>query len=353
MRGGVVAGNHRTHGPVIATLLSRAVPLDLFTGVGVNLKSPLRRTAVLAAGALIGLSGAFALAGPASAHHSTVSGSAECDVKTGEWVVTWKVNAFSGYKHNAPNYKFTKVESTPATPKIDNPAIAVTEGDVFPLQDAKEIVGTQRLDAKEKGASLTVAARWANGHADRQPNTGVVEFQGDCKKTPTDEPSTPTEEPSTPTEEPSTPTEEPSTPPVPSDLPGEPTPIFEADCDTMTIGLDNPANGIKFTLKFATSKGEERTLVINPGEKKSETFSATEGFSIKLTFSATVEGETFSETTTIDYEQPEDCDSNGEGGGLPVTGAAAGGIAGGAGALLAIGAGLFFMARRRNVKFTA
>jgi len=308
----------------------------------VNLKSSLRRTAVLTAGALIGLSGAFALTGPASAHHSTVSGSAECDVKTGEWVVTWKVNGFSGYKDNAPNFKLTKVESTPATPKIDNPAIAVTEGETFPLTDAQELVGRQRLAAKEKGASLTVAAKWANGNADKEPNTATVEFKDTCKKTETPAP--------TPTP---TPTEEPSTPPVPADLPGEPEPIFEADCDTMTVGLDNPANGIEFTLKFATSKGEERTLVIKPGEKKSETFSAKPGFSIKLTFSAMYEGETFSETTTIDYEQPEDCDSSGNGGGLPVTGAAAGSIAGGAAALLAVGGGLFLMARRRKVKFTA
>lgn len=312
-----------------------------------NLKSSLRRTAVLTAGALIGLSGAFALIGPASAHHSAVSGSPECDHKTGEWVVTWKVNGFSGYKDNAPNFKFTKVESTPATPKIDNPAIAVTEGDTYPLKDAQELVGTQRFDAKVKGASLTVAALWANGNGDKEPNTATVEFQGTCEKTPTDVPVP------VPSASASTPTEEPSTPPVPSDLPGEPEPIFEADCDTITIGLDNPANGIEFKLKFATSKGEERTLVIKPGEKKSETFSAKPGFSIKLTFSATVNGKTFSETTTIDYEQPEGCDSNGGGGGLPVTGAAAGSIAGGAAALLAVGGGLFLMARRRKVKFTA
>lgn len=312
-----------------------------------NLKSPLRRTAVLTAGALIGLSGAFALAGPASAHHNTVVGTADCDTIAGEWVVNWKVNAISG--GHSPSYKWTKVAWTPDGTEISNPDLAVNGKD---LQDGKELTATQRVPVKFDSASLTVGARWANNN--EAEKTGTVDLSGECKKTPSDEPSTPTEEPSTPSEEPSTPTEEPSTPPeVPSDLPGEPAPIFKADCDTMTIGLDNPADGIKFTLKFKTSKGEERTLVINPGEKKSETFSAAPGFSIKLTFSATVEGETFSETTTIEYEQPEDCDSSGGGGGLPVTGAAAGGIAGGAGALLAVGAGLFFMARRRKVKFTA
>jgi LPXTG-motif cell wall-anchored protein len=306
----------------------------------VNLKSPLRRTAVLTAGALIGLSGAFALTGPASAHHNEVAGKAVCDTKTGDWTVDWTVNAISG--GHAPTYKWTAVTLTPAGTTIDNADIAVTGKDLI---DGKELTGKQIVPGKETSASLTVAAKWSNNNEAQK--TGTVEFGGKCEKTPTDEPSTPTEEPSTPTEEPSTPPE------VPSDLPGEPEPIFEADCDTITIGLDNPENGIKFTLKFKTSKGEERTLVINPGEKKSETFSATPGFSIKLTFSATVEGKTFSETTTIDYEQPEDCDSNGGGGGLPVTGAAAGGIAGGAGVLLAAGAGLFFMARRRKVNFTA
>ena len=309
-----------------------------------NLKSPLRRTAVLTAGALIGLSGAFALTGPASAHHSVVSGAAECDTKTGDWVVTWKVNAFSGYKDNAPTFEWTKVVLDPADHKISNDDIAVNGKQ---LQDAQELVGTQRLDDEHKSASLTVAAKWSNGQADKEDHTARVDVSGPCDKTPSEEPSTPSEEPSTPSEEPSTPPE------VPADLPGEPKPIFEADCDTMTIGLDNPADGVKFKLEFATSKGEERTLVINPGEKKSETFSAVPGFSIKLTFTATVDDESFSETTTIDYEQPEDCDTSGNGGGLPVTGAAAGGLAGGAGALLAVGVGLFFMARRRKVKFTA
>jgi LPXTG-motif cell wall-anchored protein len=46
-------------------------------------------------------------------------------------------------------------------------------------------------------------------------------------------------------------------------------------------------------------------------------------------------------------------DTNGSGGGLPVTGAAAGTIAGAAALLLVVGAVLFVMSRRRKVKFTA
>lgn len=310
-----------------------------------NPKSPLRRAAVLTAGALIGLSGAFALAGPASAHHNLVSGTADCDVVTGEWVVSWKVQAIG----NTPTYQWTKVEWTPEDTKFSNADLAVNGK---ALENAKELTTTQRVSTKFDKASLTVGAKWTNNH--EAEKTGWVDLGGKCEKTPGEEPPPPVDEepPATP-DEPTTP-EEPTTPPeVPSDLPGEPEPIFEANCDTMTIGLDNPVDGVKFTLKFKTSKGEERTLVIKPGEKKSETFSAKPGFSIKLTFTATVQGQNFSETTTIEYEQPNDCDSSGGGGGLAETGAAAGSIAGGAGALLAVGAGVFFMARRRKVKFTA
>ena len=310
-----------------------------------NLKSPLRRTAVLTAGALIGLSGAFALSGPASAHHNDVSGSAKCDTKTGEWLVTWKVNAISG--GHAPTYKWTKVELTPAGTTIDNPKIAAN---VEGLKDAEELTGVQRVKGDEKSASLTVAAEWSN--TAKAEKSATVEFEGKCEKETTPEPTPTTTAPTTtPT---TTPPTEPTTPPeVPSDLPGEPKPIFAEDCDTITIGLDNPADGIEFTLKYKTSKGEKRTLVIKPGEAKSEKFSAKPGFSVELTFSATYEGESFSETTTIAYDQPEDCDTSGGGGGLANTGAAAGSIAGGAGVLLAVGAGAFFMARRRKVKFTA
>jgi LPXTG-motif cell wall-anchored protein len=299
----------------------------------VNLKSSLRRTAVLTAGALIGLSGAFALTGPAAAHHNVVSGAADCDETTGDWLVTWDVVAYG----NAATYEWTDVKLTPEGTKISNDDFLVNGKD---LTNAQKVTGVQRVAGKESSSTLTVAAKWKTGDATA---TGTATFSGKCEKTTAEEPPPVDEEPPPAEEE----------PPVPADLPGEPTPIFEADCDTMTIGLDNPKNGVEITLDFKTSKGEERKLVIKPGEKKSETFSATTGFSIKLTFSATIGGEPFKESTTIEYEQPEDCDNSGGGGGLPLTGAAAGSIAGGAGAMLAIGAVLFLMARRRKVKFTA
>jgi LPXTG-motif cell wall-anchored protein len=140
------------------------------------------------------------------------------------------------------------------------------------------------------------------------------------------------------------------TPPS-TDEPGEFTPIVKSDCTTLVIGIDNPANGPTWTLTYETSKGEKRQDVVKPGQKKTETFSAVPGFSVKLTLAVTYKGKTYSDFTTLTYQKPSDC--GGAGGGLPVTGAAAGGIAGGAAGLLAIGAVLFVMARRRKVRFTA
>jgi LPXTG-motif cell wall-anchored protein len=120
------------------------------------------------------------------------------------------------------------------------------------------------------------------------------------------------------------------------------------DCDTLTFGLDNPADGEEVKLTLTTSKGETRKLVVKPGEQKVEKFSATPGFVL------TVKDDASGESVQLPYTQPADCAPGGGAGEpeLPLTGAAAGGIAGGAALLLGAGGVLFFMARRRKVKFT-
>jgi hypothetical protein len=86
----------------------------------VNLKSPLRRTAVLTAGALIGLSGAFALAGPASAHHPIFDSGAPCVNEDGTWQVSWTVVdqlGTAGGVENRPTVNhFSTPDSAPLKP---------------------------------------------------------------------------------------------------------------------------------------------------------------------------------------------------------------------------------------------
>ena len=321
------------------------------------LKSPLRRTTAAVAGALIGLTGAVAFASPAGAHHPIVSVGSRCQFEDGSWQVTWHV---LNSERDVPG-KIRELVSEPNVP-IDGLAV----GTEFPVRSGGVVRGTQHLEAGVESATLKIKGEWVRDgqtitNDDFHPDAigTVSKPKKKCDETPSSpspSPSSPSPSPSeSPSPSPSSPSPSPSTSPsatptpsVPAEEPGIPTPIIDGDCTTMTLGMDNPSDGVPLTLEFKTSKGEVRTLEIAPGEKKSEKFSATEGFTVTITLTA--EGESVSET--VEFEQPDDCEA-GSGGGLPVTGAAAGSIAGGAAALLALGGVLFFVARRRKVKFTA
>jgi LPXTG-motif cell wall-anchored protein len=306
----------------------------------------------LAAGSLIGLAGVAVFATPAFAHHSTIAGDTTC--VDGNWVVEWTVNAIGG-GHPNQTATFTTVDLFPADTKLDNKSLVVNG---TPVPAGVPIKAKQVVPGDAKEASLSLVAKWDNpSYYDGKVATGNVFFKGECEKTdepPTDEPSTPTDEPSTPTDEnPSTPAENPSAPPleIPEDVPAEAT--LEQTCDTISIGVDNTKNSTPFTIEYETSKGEKRTLVVKPGEAKSEKFSASAGFSVKVTFTVEYKGVKYSSSTEVPWTEPDEGCDDGAGGGLPVTGAAAGGVAAGAAGLLVIGGALFFAARRRKVKFTA
>ncbi len=323
------------------------------------LKSPLRRTTAAVAGALIGLTGAVAFASPAAAHHPIVSAGPRCQFDDGTWQVTWHVLNSEG---DVPG----KILELVLEPNVPIEGIAV--GTEFPVRSGGVIKGTQKLGADVESSTVKLKGEWVrDGHTITNDgfHPDAVGTIDKPKKKCDETPASPSPSPSSPSPSPSeSPSASPSVPPsaspstspsaspspsAPVDEAGEPTPIIEGDCTTMTIGLDNPDDGVDITLKLETSKGETRTLEIAPGERKAEKFSATEGFEVKIT--ATIEGESFTET--VAFEQPEDCAAGGGGGELALTGAAAGSIAGGAAALLAIGGVLFFVARRRKVKFTA
>ena len=298
------------------------------------------------------MAGAVALAAPASAHSPSVSGESSCiDEATGTWVVNWLFG--NDYRTRA---KVSKIE---LDPQLELTGPITDDGRWIPAFSAGhprlEIPGsTEVSDSTITSVTAKVWLNWpADGYANFEPVVYTVNKPENCdapSTPPSDEPSTPPTTPTTPpSDEPSTPpSDEPSTPPStpPSSqpsTPAEPTPILEFNCTTLVIGLDNPADGVAITLHYKTSKGEERDTTINPGEKKTDTFSATPGFTV------TVSAPDLDDSTeTIAWEKPAGCDTAGGGGGLPVTGAAAGTIAGGAALLLAAGGVLFFMARRRK-----
>ncbi|MGW1057550.1 hypothetical protein [Micromonospora rubida] len=133
---------------------------------------------------------------------------------------------------------------------------------------------------------------------------------------------------------------------------GEPETSYESTCDELVLLVQNPKNGASLTSTFTPSTGKPQTVTIEPGTNKSVRFPASKGLTVAVT------GDLES-AEPIKWTAPlNGCDEGGTGGGdqdggLPVTGAAAGGIAAGAVALLAAGAMLFVVARRRRIRFTS
>ncbi|MEU5959894.1 LPXTG cell wall anchor domain-containing protein [Micromonospora parva] len=317
-------------------------------------KSPFRRVAAIAAGALIGLAGVGTLASPASAHHPEPSGT-YCLTSDGQVKVTWTV----GNSENI-DATITKLESTVPSDFAGDLAKDAT----LPAKGKGFLTGTQAhtFDTKRPTVELTVEARWVRtDRIVKESRTVAAEPKGTCAAETTPPASTPTPSaPATPTPTPTTASPSPSQPPAQSPTPtppatpapAEPVGSVESTCDKLTFTIENPADGETVTLTLTPNKGEVKTLVVKPGETGSVSFDATEGLVV------TPAAEGLDDTAPIAWEKPADC-TPGQGGGdkdepaLPLTGAATGGIIAGAVVLLAAGAALFVVARRRRVRFTA
>ncbi|SCF32634.1 hypothetical protein GA0074695_5621 [Micromonospora viridifaciens] len=305
----------------------------------------LRRAMALAAGALIGLAGVATFAGPAQAHHPEPVGT-YCADKDGKVTVNWSV----GNSETDIPGTITKLEST-VPGEITG---GLTVGATLPKKGDGPLTGTQNhtFTGDLPELKLTVQARWERGdQIITEERSVVAQPAGDCAPAESPSPSAPaTPEPSD-SPEPSTspePTPSATSPAATPSAPAEPEePVFrlEETCDKMTFIVENPAKGIPFTATLTTEKGVTKKLVSEPGKTSSVSFDAYKGLKV------TVKYDVVDETETIDYTQPKDC--GGEGGGLPVTGPAAGAIAGGAAVLIAAGAVFFVMARRRRIRFTA
>ncbi|MCW3840739.1 LPXTG cell wall anchor domain-containing protein [Micromonospora yasonensis] len=372
----------------------------------------LRRSVAVIAGALIGLAGVAVVAAPASAHHSEVKVTAECDTAKGEWVTTWTVRTYAPQGVN--RYKLTKVEAVSKTGATSTPftidGIQVTEGASYPHEVSQSLVGTARLAGDVTEASLTVRAQWDNTYQENDDKSASIKFSESCDKVVTPPPAkaNPTatvtsdctgdvavklENGAEATKDASftitgtdgfTKTadvapgkstsirvpaknaahikvteaglEQPLFDDKPAEAkdcvePGEPSGSYMSTCDELIFQIENPKDGKTVEVTFTPNKGEAQKLVVQPGETKTVKFKAFEG----LTVTPTAEG--LDDSEPIAWEKPADC-TPGTGGGkedgptLPLTGAATGGIVAGAIALLAAGAVLFVVARRRKLRFT-
>ncbi|MEW2474034.1 cell wall anchor protein [Micromonospora gifhornensis] len=122
-------------------------------------KLSLRRPLAVLAAAIIGSTGAAVVAAtPASAHHTTITGTVDCDRLTGERVITWTVvNSERG-----KTATITGVTADPATPVLlvaeGTDATAELKG--TPIPKAGQVQGVQRVPGDTQRATLTVEAAW-------------------------------------------------------------------------------------------------------------------------------------------------------------------------------------------------
>ncbi|PWR11838.1 cell wall anchor protein [Micromonospora acroterricola] len=120
-------------------------------------KLSLRRPLAVLGAALIGLTGAVAVAAPASAHHTTITATADCDRLTGERVITWKVENSETNK-DATLQKVTAGPGTPVNVPVQGAAAVDLQGYVIP--EAASVVAVQRVPGDTATATLEVYAEW-------------------------------------------------------------------------------------------------------------------------------------------------------------------------------------------------
>jgi LPXTG-motif cell wall-anchored protein len=373
-------------------------------------RSFVRRAASIAAASVLGLVGAAVIAGPAQAHHSELSGEAECDTTTGEWVVTWTVSVVA--PPEAHHYKLTEVVAKQwvgdADTEVSVPGIAVTEGDDYPHPSNEPLVGTVRLPGDSTAMSLKIKSKWINNFQENEPVKKTVTFSGACEQDTSPPPAQPRPTATvraecdgsavvtlenakdatapakfTVTGEGGVPKEQAVEPggsakvTVPAEhagkitvtvagqetplfegapeapegcvATGEPEGFFEATCDELSFTIANPKDGETASATFTPSAGEPRTLTVEPGQTESVSFDASPDLTV--TISAPGEDDV---VVSWDDEKPADCGGGSGGGGdLPKTGASVGGAAAAAALLLGVGAGLFYLFRRRRLRFVA
>jgi LPXTG-motif cell wall-anchored protein len=347
-----------------------ADPDDLTLGSFRVKRNPLTRRLLASAASLtIGAVGTLALTtGPATAQAAglpygetlnergvTVTGAAECDPEDSLWLITWTV---------------TNISQELATIVDPDPAVAgFAHNDAFQPGESKN--GTQTLPSGTASATFSATLRWADevGNEEFLTNSATVEL-GDCPGKPT----------------------EPEPDPV-----AEPAIISFLTCDLLGFIIDNRegdgeatvtftpdrtvthghATGFSYTvdgennveITMAEGAGiaqelgdadQQNPVVLGPfpagAEPHTHAFRATEGLTITVTLAVNGQPVDLKDNVVTWTAEGLDCpaeEDDGAGGELPVTGTATSLIAGGAVALLVLGGGLYLLARRRRITFTA
>lgn len=358
-----------------------------------NTTSRGRRLLAGAAGLVIGAAGALAMAAPASAHVPKVSGSAECDTTTGEWVIQWSVNSFSEDGEGFAG-TITNVTVVPPAPAL---TISLTDARV-PAQTEGSLQEEVRVPGDTPQASLRVTVDFGepDGNDETTSPTEVIDLSGqECTADGGGGGG-----------------DEPPDDQLPPELAADFFPVINCDFIVFFVNNRDEADGLSvaftpnqdavhghapdflpFLDEFLDSEPgtvveipDDAGLVTDgdnvgpidagettaafgpfaPGDAHAHGFEAAPGLVITVDLMVGDEPVEFEGGNEFAFDEligDLDCDEDGgegdgdgegdgEGGELPVTGSSTGLFVAGAAALLALGGGLYLVARRRRVTFT-
>ncbi|MFI5888882.1 LPXTG cell wall anchor domain-containing protein [Actinoplanes sp. NPDC051513] len=142
------------------------------------MKKPLLRAANVLAAAVLGLVGAAAIAGPASAHTAAVTGDTEC--VNGKNQITWTIT--NDYNDTTgATVQNLKLPAGEAPAKVGDVQAKLQDGTVLLAgtpENPSQVKYTQIVDQAEK-VTLSFEAHWADGHVDGD-NSATVTLKTDC-----------------------------------------------------------------------------------------------------------------------------------------------------------------------------
>jgi LPXTG-motif cell wall-anchored protein len=294
----------------------------------------LRRSATVIGGAIAGLGVVAAMATPALACEPIIKATNVCANADGTWVIDWSVTATD----SGIGGEVTAIDKTPT----DSVMTGIELNKEIPAEGA--LTGTQTMKATDKTASIQVTAKFhlKDGDIFAPKNSEWINKPTSlCTPPSSSAPAT-----TSPTPKPSVTT---TPPPVKEDNPEL---VYDETCTTLTVGLKLPKSWDQSeTVTFKPSTGAAKTVTAKPGETKTVDFPASKNLTVTAISKSNPK-----DTATISYQAPADCTSAAPTSSAPVlaiTGSSSAPLAGGAIALVLVGGGAFFLARRRKMKFTA
>ncbi|MEU7927764.1 cell wall anchor protein [Micromonospora sp. NPDC049801] len=138
-------------------------------------KLSLRRPLAILGAAIVGLTGVVAVAAPASAHHTTIKATVDCDQQTGERVITWNVENSERDKA-VTLQRVTAEPATPVTVPVEGAKAVPLQG--YVIKKAGSVQAVQRVPGNTASAKLVVFGKWKK-NGQEATNDGSITIPAD------------------------------------------------------------------------------------------------------------------------------------------------------------------------------